>query len=239
MENSIDFEIIKNEEDVFLMLDELLERRDSEWWDKFYLNKEKPIPFFTDFPDENLVSYMEMGILKRGKALDIGCGNGRNSLYLAGQGFETQGIDFSKTSIDWANEMALNKGINVNFINKSIFDFESQDKSYDFIYDSGCLHHIKPHRRGRYLEKVANLLKDDGYFGLTCFNLKGGANISDYDVYRDYSMHGGLGFSEKKLREIIEPHFSIIEFREMKEIKEEALFGKEFCFAVLMRKNLK
>ena len=50
---------------------------------------------------------------------------------------------------------------------------------------------------------------------MICFNLKGGANISDYDVYRDNSMHGGLGFSEYKLKTILEPYFEIIEFREM------------------------
>jgi len=67
--------------------------------------------------------------------------------------------------------------------------------------------------------------------------IKGGANISDYDVYREFSMHGGLGFSELKLRTILEPYFSILEFREMKECRDNSLFGKEFCWAVLMRKK--
>jgi SAM-dependent methyltransferase len=237
MIDKIDIEIIKNEEDVFFMLDELLQKRDAEWWDKFYSNREKPIPFFINAPDENLVSYLEKGIFKSGKILDIGCGNGRNSMYLAKKGFQVDGIDFSQTSIEWASQEAQENSINVNFINKSIFDFEASDSSYDYIYDSGCLHHIKPHRRSQYINKVVGLLKDGGYFGLTCFNLKGGANISDYDVYRDFSMHGGLGFSKSKLTAILEPYFSILEFREMKEIKDNSMFGKEFCWTVLMRKK--
>jgi len=46
MINKIYEEIIKTEEDVFLMLDDLLDKKDAEWWDKFYSDKYKPIPFF-------------------------------------------------------------------------------------------------------------------------------------------------------------------------------------------------
>lgn len=236
-ENNIDTEIIISEEDVLFMLDDVLEKRDSEWWDKFYANKEKPVPFFINGPDENLVSYMDSAFAKRGKVLDIGCGNGRNSIYLTKNGFEVEGIDFSKSSIEWARQNAAENAVNVNFINQSIFTFEAESKSYDYIYDGGCIHHIKPHRRNQYLKKIHELLKDDGYYGLTCFNLKGGANISDYDVYRDSSMHGGLGYSELKLRAILEPYFSIVEFREMKEVKDNSMFGKEFCWAVLLKKK--
>jgi len=72
---------------------------------------------------------------------------------------------------------------------------------------------------------------------MTCFNLKGGANISDYDVYRDYSMHGGIGFSEYKLKNILEDYFDITEFREMKESKDENILGSNILWTVLMRKK--
>jgi len=67
--------------------------------------------------------------------------------------------------------------------------------------------------------------------------LRGGANISDYDVYREFSMCGGLGFSESKLKAILEPYFTVLEFREMKESKDINMFGKEILWAVLMRKK--
>ncbi|HYF83483.1 MAG TPA: class I SAM-dependent methyltransferase [Clostridia bacterium] len=231
----IDNEIIQSEDDVFTMLDTLLQRRDGEWWNKFYSDRNKPVPFFIDAPDENLVSYQKKGLLEKSKVLDIGCGNGRNSIYLAKHGFEVDGIDFSSTSIEWANQKANENSVSVKFINQSFFDFEASCNSYDFIYDSGCLHHVKPHRRNQYIKRIVDLLKPEGYFGLTAFNLKGGANISDYDVYRDFSMHGGIGFSEHKLRTILCPYFDIIEIREMKEIDDNSLFGKSFCWAVLMK----
>ncbi len=71
----IDKEIIRSEEDILIMLDTLLEKRNGEWWDKFYSDRNKPIPFFINAPDENLVSYLNKGLFERGKVLDIGCGN--------------------------------------------------------------------------------------------------------------------------------------------------------------------
>lgn len=237
MLDKIDSEIIKTEGDILTMLDNLLEKRDNEWWSNFYSDKGKSIPFFKNIPDENLVSYFNSGLLNHGKALDIGCGNGRNSLYMAHKGFEVYGIDFAKSPIDRAKQLAKEQSIEVNFICKSIFDFQCEPENFDFIYDSGCFHHVKPHRRNQYLNNVLKLLKPDGYFAMNCFNLNGGANISDYDVYRDYSMHGGIGFSEYKLKTILESYFNIIEVREMKEVEDENIFGKSFMWTILMKKK--
>ena len=51
----MDQEIIITHEDTLNMLDTLLEKRDNEWWNGFYSNRNKPIPFFKDIPDEELI----------------------------------------------------------------------------------------------------------------------------------------------------------------------------------------
>lgn len=239
MNNKIDEELIITKDDTLKMLDNILEKRDSEWWNNFYSDREKSVPFFKNIPDENLVSYCESNILNIGKALDIGCGNGRNSLYLSTKGFHVTGIDISDNSIIWGNELASDYINKPKFFCKSLFDFKDEGGSFDFINDSGCFHHIKPHRRNDYFEVVLKYLKDDGYFSMTCFDLEGGANISDYDVYREYSMCGGLGFSEYKLKKILGSYFEIIEFRKMKESSNSQIYGKNFLWAVLMRKKYK
>lgn len=237
METSAGKEIIISTADVLAMLDDLLEKRDSEWWNNFYSERTRPIPFFKNIPDEELISYCNEGILGYGKSLDIGCGNGRNTFYLAEQGFDALGIDISKESIAWAKEMSQSTVQHPCFEEKSLFDFEAELKSFDLILDSGCFHHIKPHRREEYLTKIQTLLKDNGYFLMTCFNLDGGADITDYDVYRDYSMHGGLGFSEQKIKTILNAYFDIQEFRRMKESDNPDIFGKNFMWIILMKKK--
>lgn len=232
----MDHEIILSYNDTLNMLDDILEKRDHEWWNKFYADKNKPVPFFRNIPDEELVSYCEKGILTGGTALDIGCGNGRNSRYLASQGFWVTGIDFSEQSIRWAKSLTA-KEENINFQCTSMLEYTADANSFDFILDSGCFHHIKPHRREQYLSGILNCLKEDGYFLMTCFNPDGGANISDYDVYRDYSMHGGLGFSEYKIKKILSNYFDIVDFRKMKETDNIKIFGKDFMWVILMKKK--
>lgn len=230
-------EIIITQADTLDMLDHLLERRDDEWWDKFYSDRNKSIPFFKDIPDEELIEYCGNGTFTIGKSLDIGCGNGRNSRYLVAQGFRASGIDISEESIGWAKEASGKCENPPDFQCVSLFDYTAAPKSFDLILDSGCFHHIKPHRREQYLTRILDYLKDDGHFLMTCFNSDGGADISDYDVYRDCSMHGGMGFSEEKIRKILENYFHIIELRRMKESDDPNVFGKDFMWVILMKKK--
>jgi len=229
--------IIRSRDDVYQMLDDMLLKWDAEWWDNFYSDKKKPVPFFRSVPNENLHSYVENNILRGGRAIDIGCGNGRNAIYLAKCGFVVDAIDISQASINWARENAEREKVHVNFICDSIFHFDPPSVQYDCVHDTGCLHHLMPHRRSQYLEIVSNLLKPEGFFALACFNLKGGADISDYEVYEDGSMHGGMGYSEQKLRSILNDSFDIIEFRTMKNLNDDDLFGIDILWTVLMKKK--
>ncbi|MCI9445311.1 MAG: hypothetical protein HFF69_11460 [Oscillospiraceae bacterium] len=69
---------------------------------------------------------------------------------------------------------------------------------------------------------------------MTCMDTEAGAAISDYDVYRDFSMYGGMGFSEPKLRHILTPFFHIEELGKMREAADARIFGKSFLRAVWM-----
>lgn len=230
-------EIITSEKDMYVMLDGLLEPRGDKWWDRFYEDRKKPIPFFIPGPDENLAVYVEGGKIPPGRVLDVGCGKARNGLYLAEKGFDVSGVDFSRESLQWAQEEAEKRDLSISLECCSIFDYAWGESSFDLVYDSGCLHHLPPHRRTQYLSLVHNSLKEDGYFSLVCFNEKGGAALSDYDVYRKCTMGGGLAYSEKRLRSILEPNFEIIEIRTMKEVQGEELFGRDFLWCVLMKKS--
>ncbi|MBO1625490.1 class I SAM-dependent methyltransferase [Bacillus arachidis] len=220
-------EMISSYEDVLNMLDSLL-REPTQFWDGFYSNREKEVPFFTNKPDENLVNYFEKKLLSPGKVLELGCGPGRNAIYFAEKGCLVDAVDLSQKSIQWATERAKKKNVNVNFIYNNIFDLEIKENTYDIVYDSGCFHHIAPHRRMNYINLVKKALKPDGYFAITCFvqgGELGGADITDWEVYKLQSLKGGLGFTAEKLRAIFSD-FSEVEIRRMKEINQSnPVFG--------------
>lgn len=218
------------------LLDSLLQDRSGSWWDEFYASREKPCPFFVRWPDENLVSYFERQLVRAGRVLELGCGNGRNAMFLAQQGCQVDAVDFSQTAIAWAEEQALDVGASVNFICRSIFDVDVPKHAYDLVYDCGCFHHVPPHRRPGYLALVSAALKPDGRFGLVCFRPEGGSGLSDREVYEQRTLGGGLGYSEVQLRHMFDDSFEAIEFRRMEKMAPETRrFGEDFLWTGLMR----
>jgi 2-polyprenyl-3-methyl-5-hydroxy-6-metoxy-1,4-benzoquinol methylase len=78
------------------------------------------------------MTYMESGMIKNGKAMELGCGPGRNAIYLALNGFSVDAFDLSETAIEWAKERANDRGLDINFICQSVFEIKPQEE-YDFI----------------------------------------------------------------------------------------------------------
>ncbi|RDU35280.1 SAM-dependent methyltransferase [Neobacillus piezotolerans] len=226
--------------DLLSMLDELLKEESTFSWDEFYSKRDRNVPFFRNFPDENLVGYFKKGLLTSGIALELGCGPGRNAFFLAQQGWKVDAVDASHEALEWGMERARNQKIDVNFIQSNIFELDVADGNYDLVYDSGCFHHIPPHRRMSYLELIDKALKPGGYFGLTCFvegGELGGSSISDLEVYKLRTMQGGLGFTEEKLRHIFRD-YEVIEIRRMRQATEdERVFGVNGLLIALFRKR--
>jgi 2-polyprenyl-3-methyl-5-hydroxy-6-metoxy-1,4-benzoquinol methylase len=54
-----------------------------------------------------LVQLVESGELLPGRAIDLGCGEGDNAIFLAQHGFQVTGIDFSPAAIDKARAKAV------------------------------------------------------------------------------------------------------------------------------------
>ncbi len=79
---------------------------DPTFWDEFFADRARPIPFFVEWPDENLAEWCEVGLTAPGRVLELGCGPGRNALYLAGLGASVDAVDFSAEAIEWARERA-------------------------------------------------------------------------------------------------------------------------------------
>jgi tellurite methyltransferase len=73
-----------------------------------------------------------IALLPRGWALDVAMGNGRNSVYLAGVGFDVDGVDISPERIASARALAESKGVNIN---AWVADLEDGYRIEKNIYD--------------------------------------------------------------------------------------------------------
>jgi SAM-dependent methyltransferase len=107
--------------------------------------------------------------------------------------------------------------------------------SYDLVYDSGCFHHLPPHRRQDYVELVHRALKHGGSYGLVCFRPEGGSGYTDQEVYEQASLGGGLGYSEGRLRALWDwAPFAPRALRQMRKTDGQGpCFGEDFLWALL------
>lgn len=247
--NNRDNRDIRTVEDVLTLLDGLFApaadrwtEGGADWWDGFYADRDKPVPFFVPKPDENLVAYVERGLLPAGgRALDLGCGPGRNSLYLASLGYEVDAVDLSATAIAWAEERAHKAGAtgSVRFVCGNAFSTPALDGPYDLIYDSGCFHHLPPHRRVSYLALLDRVLAPGGHFALTAFAAgEGGmgSELPDADFYRQGKLDGGLAYTDTELRTLF-AGLTEVEVRRMRdEPTTSPAFGEPFLWTALFRR---
>jgi cyclopropane fatty-acyl-phospholipid synthase-like methyltransferase len=218
-------------------LDAMLAARESPWRDSFYRDRAKPCPFFSASPCESLAECVNDGLIRPGRALDLGCGSGRNAIFLARHGFSVEAVDYSGAAIAWARDRAVEAGVDVSLTCCNVFALESKGSSYDLVYDSGCFHHMAPHRRDSYVDLVVNALKPGGWFGLTCFRPEGGSGYTDDEVYERRSLGGGLGYTEGFLRGIWSRGLEIRILRQMnKPSAESGLFGEKFLWVLLARR---
>jgi SAM-dependent methyltransferase len=219
-------------DDLLDMLDRLFEPVEGQW-DRFYADRERKVPFFAAKPDENLVSYVERGLIRPGRALDLGCGPGRNALYLAEAGFDVDAVDLSAGAIDWARQRADDAGASIRFHQGNVFHLPELTGPYDLVYDSGCFHHLSPHRRISHLALVRRVLAPGGHFGLTCFVTEECTDRTDLDYYRTPKLDGGLGYSPTELRAIFS-EFTEVELRRMRELPEDGpRMGVPFLWTAL------
>jgi len=81
-------------------------------------------------PSPFLIEHIDL--FPKGKALDLAMGGGRNAIYLAGQGYEIDGIDISSEFVEIANERAKQKGV---YLNTQVVDLENDYKILENYYD--------------------------------------------------------------------------------------------------------
>jgi len=218
-------------------LDVSLRAHGGAWWDTFYEDRAKPCPFFGTCPDESLVKWVCDGLIRPGRAIDLGCGNARNAIFLTRRGFSVEGVDQSQAAIDWARDRVAEAGVALTLSRQSVFDLDLGAGTHDLVYDSGCFHHMPPHRRSSYVALVVNALRPGGWFGLTCFRPEGGSGYSDDEVYERRSMGGGLGYTEERLRGIWSTGLQVHAIRQMNKAgAESGLFGESFLWALVAQK---
>ena len=119
----------------------------------------------------------QFGVDHTTEIADFGCGPGLYSKRLAEQGAKVTGIDFSENSLRYANEVAEQEGLSIDYIHANYLEFETS-KKLDLIIMIMCdFCALSPEQRKTMLSKFYSLLKPGGsvlldVYSLNSFNRK-------------------------------------------------------------------
>ncbi len=89
-------------------------------------------PWTRTEPPQRLVELVESEKIKPCKAIDIGCGEGFYSIYLASKGFDVLGIDFSEKAIQHARKNASEHGVDAKFQVLDLTELSKITERFDF-----------------------------------------------------------------------------------------------------------
>jgi SAM-dependent methyltransferase len=142
-----------------------------------------------DVPDDWLVEVVEGAqALPPGRALDVGCGGGRNTLYLARHGWEAVGVDITELCIDQARSRAVEESSSARFILGDVTKLVELGvgDGFTLINDSGCYYLLSDKQRNAFANNVNRIAAPDALLLMAGFTKLPGAGIDEGDLRRRF-----------------------------------------------------
>lgn len=142
------------------------ERQDSfaegAMWNRRYA--EHPWP--TE-PDAGLVERAEP--LVPGRALDLGCGTGRNSLWLARHGWRVTGVDASSVGLSMALQSAHDSGVDLEVVEADLLQYRPASEGFDLVVVANI--HLAPEHRAAFFLRASAAVAPGGHLFVTGHHL--------------------------------------------------------------------
>jgi SAM-dependent methyltransferase len=116
-------------------------------WNEIY--EESELPWDSGVVDVHLAGVLARHGIEPGKALEIGCGTGTNTIWLAKHGFKMTSLDIAQNAIVKAGAKIAAAGVRCRVLVGDFLAVEVLGAPYRFVYDRGVFHVFETGRRGR------------------------------------------------------------------------------------------
>ncbi len=124
------------------------------------------------------------------KIADFGCGPGLYAARLARRQADVTGIDFSKSSIQYAREVATKEGLNIQYVNQNYLEYETDDRSNLILMIMCDLCALSPAQRKTMLSKFFAILEPGGSVLLDVYSLTGFDQREEAAMYEANLLNG-------------------------------------------------
>lgn len=170
--------------------------KDKQNWEERYLTGD--LPWDSGYHDKNIEPLIKNKTITPCSTLELGCGTGTNSIWMAKQGFEVTASDISEKAIAFAKEKALNAGVDVNFCVMDLLRDPLPSGKYEFVFDRGCFHSFAGDER----DFIAKSIYDCLMPGKLWFSMMGSADCPPRKI-------GPPQLSVQEISKRVEPFFEI------------------------------
>lgn len=94
-----------------------------------------------------------------GRSLDLGCGTGTNTVYLAQKGWDASGVDFVPRAVDVARKKASAAGVSPRLLVGDVTRLTELGlgDGFDLLLDMGCFHSIPDEQRDPYVRGASTV----------------------------------------------------------------------------------
>lgn len=153
---------------------------DAAEWDRRYESAER---LFVAEPDEDLVALVSD--LPAGRAVDLGCGEGRNALWLARQGWRVTAVDFSQVALSRLQELSARVGVDVDVVNADIAEYLARGQRFDLVVLANM--HPAPQLRTRLFQGAGDMVESGGHLLVVGHHLESLGKVGPPDPERLYT----------------------------------------------------
>ncbi|HEY9772568.1 MAG TPA: class I SAM-dependent methyltransferase [Planktothrix sp.] len=183
-------------------------RENLDFWERAWAPVKRP---YTEMPDlpymADILAYLKEGKAKR--VLDLGCGSGWLSIYLARQDFQVTGLDISAQALFLAKTWAEQESLVIQFDTGDIAEIQYAPQSFDAVVANSIFEHLTYELADLTMKRLQGLLIPGGSF-VGCFDKVGGGpgeyfELSDgTHVYTDKGRKGMLlrYFDDEELKRL-------------------------------------
>jgi SAM-dependent methyltransferase len=173
----------------------------ADWNDSY---RQGNLPWDTGRLSSELQRVIRQNAIPPCRALELGCGTGTNSVWLAQQGFDVTGVDVAPLAVEQAEKRAREAGANARFVVADVLNLPDLNGPFEFFFDRGCYHAIRRSAPLDYAPAVARQL----FSGARGLILAGNA--------REPHEPGPPVVTEKQLRDELGPSFQVLDLHEFR-----------------------